>query len=99
MEEYKINQVSCEYLDQDIYKISLTLNGVKWVETVTVPGVAAVLQAQNLKPNVRVLYEAAAGAIEKYNKPEPVKVESEPEEKPKKKKGQGNYGVEEDFDE
>lgn len=99
MEEYKIDQVSCEYLDQDIYRISLTLNGVKWVETVTVPGVEAVLHAQNLKPQVRALYEAAADAIEKHNKPEPVKVESEPEEKPKKKKGQGDYGIKKDFDE
>lgn len=96
-EEYKIGNITCSYIAEDVYTVSATINGIKWVETVTLSGVEAVLQAQNLKPNVRALYETAAGAIKKHNEPEPEK--PAPEEKPKKMKGQGDYGIKKDFDE
>lgn len=95
--KHNIDNIKCEYLASDIYTVSATIDGIKWVETVTLPGVEAVLQAQNLKPNVRALYEAASSAIKKHNEPEPEK--PAPEEKSKKMKGQGSYGVKEDFDE
>ena len=96
-EKYTIENIECSYIAEDIYTVSATIDGIKWVETVTLPGVEAVLHAQNLKPNVRALYEAASSAIKKHNEPEPEK--PAPEEKSKKMKGQGSYGVKEDFDE